>query len=321
MEISENTLIKKLRKYEKKGGAVIRGIGDDGAVVDIPGGRYVFVQDVMTEHIHFEFSFLDPYYLGKKALLVNISDLFAMGAKPLYFLVTIGTPDKLSSGHIERLYRGMSRVASQYGLRLIGGDTSSSETFFVDISMIGRLETKTYLGRDKARPGDLIAVSGPLGEAAYGLKLLLEGKALPGSAKYLKRFRDPDLPYALWKELTKRDITEAMMDISDGLIIDLERMMDESGTGARLEMEKIPIPPVLKKNGKEEFAITGGEDYQLLFTFSREKLPAVEELRSEGHGVFVIGEVVKGKGVKVYREGNEIRLSEKGYQHFGGNHE
>ena len=107
MEISENALIKKLKKFGKMDAKVIRGIGDDGAVVAMGGGQYVFVQDAMVEHVHFEFSFLDPYYVGKKAIDVNISDVLSMGALPLYYLVTIGVPARIASPDIERLYKGM----------------------------------------------------------------------------------------------------------------------------------------------------------------------------------------------------------------------
>ena len=318
MEISENTLIKRLKVFEKRNKAVVRGIGDDGAVVDLAAGRYVFVQDTMTEHVHFELSFLSPYHLGKKALTVNISDILAMGAKPLFFLVTIGVPDRLVARDIEMLYRGMAAAAKAFGVTLLGGDTSASDVLYVDISVTGRLVGDRYLGRNHARTGDLIAVTGRLGEAAYGLRLLMAGDRHKGSAAFIRRFIDPQLPYTIWQELIKRDITHAMMDISDGLIIDLERMMKESSAGARLNLEKIPVPSLLKKMGLEELALAGGEDYQLLFTFPSGKLADVEAMKEMGHEIFVIGEVTKGRGVKLYREGKKMGFKTKGYEHFGG---
>jgi thiamine-monophosphate kinase len=321
MEISENALINKLKKFGKADTKVIRGIGDDGAVVGMDDGQYVLVQDAMVEHVHFEFSFLDAYYVGKKIIDVNVSDVLSMGALPLYYLITIGVPAVLSSGDIERLYRGMKDASKAFGIALLGGDTVKSDTFFIDLSMVGKLVTKTYLGRDKARAGDLIGVTGYLGEAAYGLYLLQNSIQEKGSARFLKRFKDPVSPYGLWKELIKRGITDAMMDISDGLIIDLERMMTESKTAARIYLENVPVPNVLRKKGMEELALTGGEDYQLLFTFSPERLNAVKTLKKHGHMISVVGEVVKGKGVKLFRNQEEIRLSAKGYQHFNESHE
>ena len=318
MEISENSLIKKLKKFGKTSDNVLRGIGDDGAVVTMSGGQYVFVQDAMVEHVHFEFSFLDPYYVGKKAIAVNVSDILAMGALPLYFLVTIGVPARMSSPDIEKLYKGMKDASRPYNIILLGGDTVGADSFFIDISMVGKLVTNKYLGRDKAREGDLIAVTGYLGEAAYGLHLLLNGIKEKGSGTCIKRFQDPRSPYGLWKELIKRDITVAMMDVSDGLIIDLERMMVESKKSARVDLENLPVPTILKKNGMEKLALTGGEDYQLLLTFSPKKLSQVKKLQEEGHKISIIGKVAKDRGVKLFKNSKEILLTEKGYQHFNG---
>ncbi len=175
-----------------------------------------------------------------------------MGALPLYYLVTIGVPARITSPDIERLYKGMRDASKALNIILLGGDTVGSDTFFIDVSMVGKLVTKKYLGRDKARVGDLIAVTGYLGEAAYGLHLLQKGIKQKGSAKFLKRFMDPVSPYGFWKELIKRGITDAMMDISDGLIIDLERMMVESKKAARIHLESVPVPryPPKKWHGK-----------------------------------------------------------------------
>ena len=318
MEISENALINKLKKFGKTGTKVIRGIGDDGAVVNMGGEQYVLVQDAMVEHVHFEFSFLGPYYVGKKAIDVNVSDILSMGALPLYYLVTIGVPARVTSLDIERLYKGMRDASKQLNIILLGGDTVGSDTFFIDVSMVGKLVTRKYLGRDKAKVGDLIAVTGYLGEAAYGLYLLQEGTKQKGPARFLKRFMDPVSPYGFWKELIKRGITDAMMDISDGLIIDLERMMSESKKGARIHLESVPVPDILRKKGMEQLAFTGGEDYQLLFTISPTKLAHIKALKERGHMVSIIGEVTKGRGVKLFQEGKEIKLTAKGYQHFKG---
>lgn len=318
MEISENRFINLIRKFARKSNTVVRGIGDDGAVADLAGGQYVFVQDAMVEHVHFEFSFMDPYYLGKKALFANISDILAMGAQPLFYLVTTGIPAKLSSGDVLKVYRGMAAAARRFGAILIGGDTTATKgDFFIDISVVGRLAAGKYFGRDKARAGHLIAVTGRLGEAACGLKLLIKkGAARKGKGGCIRRFLDPVPPYELWKELVKNDITDAMMDISDGLIIDLSRMMDESGKQALIHWEKVPMPRALRREGLERLALAGGEDYQLLFTFPRKKLAAVSEITRKGFEITVIGEVVSGEGVRLLRDGSEVEVPMQGYDHF-----
>jgi len=318
MEIPENRLIDKIRRFADRSRDVLRGIGDDGAVIKLSQGSYVFVQDAMVEHVHFKFSFTNPYDVGKKAVYVNISDVLSMGALPLYFLVTIGITPALTSKDIGRLYHGMRQAAREFGAIMIGGDTTESKNdFFIDISMIGKLVTKTYLGRDRAKEGDLIAVTGSLGESAYGLHLLLEGKPTKGMSTFLKRYASPKPPYPVWKEIVKHDITRAMMDISDGLLIDLGRMMAESKKGAVIHLEKLPIPPLLRKKNKEVLALSGGEDYQLLFTFPKSRLKKIQGMIQQGYPISIIGEVKQGKDVTVLSQGKVYEAPEKGYEHFG----
>ncbi|HQO62656.1 MAG TPA: thiamine-phosphate kinase [Syntrophorhabdus sp.] len=270
MEIPENRLIDKIRRFADRSRDVLRGIGDDGAVIKLSQGSYVLVQDAMVEHVHFKFSFTNPYDVGKKAVYVNISDVLSMGALPLYFLVTIGITPALTSKDIGRLYHGMRQAAREFGAIMIGGDTTESKNdFFIDIYMIGKLVTKTYLGRDRAKEGDLIAVTGSLGESAYGLHLLLEGKPTKGMSTFLKRYASPKPPYPVWKEIVKHDITRAMMDISDGLLIDLGRMMAESKKGAVIHLEKLPIPPLLRKKNKEVLALSGGRIISFSLPFQK----------------------------------------------------
>jgi thiamine-monophosphate kinase len=320
MEISENKFLSLVRKFGRKSNKVIRGIGDDGAVVGFDKGQYVFVQDAMVEHTHFEFSFMDPYYVGKKALYANISDILAMGARPEFYLVTTGISPDVSSKDMSRLYRGMARAAREFGMTLLGGDTVATQAdFFIDISVVGKLAGGKYFGRDKARTGDLIAVTGSLGQAALGLTLLQQQGHRRMHKASIDRFLSPKPPYAVWKDLVKNDITDAMMDISDGLLMDLTRMMAESKKQARIDLEKVPMAPALRAGGLEHLALTGGEDYQLLFTFPEKKLPAVSALLEKNEGITVIGRVVNGTGVRVFREGKETDVPDRtGFDHFGG---
>lgn len=297
----------------------MRGIGDDGAVVDLGRGRYVFVQDAMVEHTHFEFSFMDPYSVGKKALYSNISDILAMGAEPEFYLVTTGIPADMSSNDMVSLYKGMDRAAHEFGVTLLGGDTVASKGgFFIDISVIGKLVGDTYYGRDKAKAGDHIAVTGKLGQAAMGLKILQGSEEAQGMKGCIRRFLSPKPPYAVWKDLVKNDITVVMMDISDGLLMDLERMMAESKKQARIDLERVPMPRYLRQKGLERLALSGGEDYQLLFTFPEKKMPAVSTLSEKIGGITVIGRVFDGRGVRVFHNGKEMDMPGRtGFDHFG----
>jgi thiamine-monophosphate kinase len=316
MDITENSLLKRLARFGGKGGSVLRGIGDDGAVVALPGASYVFVQDALVEHVHFDLALQKPFDLGKKAVYVNASDVLAMGAEPLYFLVSLGIPRSVSSLTVEALYRGMNRAAKEFGAVLLGGDTAASGSdLFIDVSMVGRLRTSGYLGRNKARKGDLIGVTVELGESAYGLNLLQARPDTPPN-RFTRRYTSPRPPLETWRALLEQGIPRAMMDISDGLLIDLERMMDSSGRAAVIHMENLPIPAVLVRQGKESLALSGGEDYQLLFTFDRAQQSAVEALKKEGFALSVIGEVQAGRGVRLFERGNERKVAMKGYEHF-----
>jgi thiamine-monophosphate kinase len=318
MDTAENSLVRKLARFGGRGGNVVRGIGDDGAVVDLPAGSYVFVQDALVEHTHFDLALQRPFDLGKKAVYVNVSDVLAMGAQPLYYLVSLGIPPHVSSKVIEELYRGMTRAAGEFGTTLLGGDTTASEKeLFIDVSMTGRLRVSEYLGRDKARKGDLIGVTGSLGESAYGLGLL---KKSPGTRpnRFTRRYTSPKPPFKTWEALMAGSIPRAMMDISDGLMIDLERMMSESGKAGIIHMEKLPIPAALRKKGIESLALAGGEDYQLLFTFDSEMRPTIEALKKDGFSLSIIGEVRAGKGVRLLDNGTERKVAMKGYEHFRG---
>jgi thiamine-monophosphate kinase len=316
MEISENRLIDRIARFSRTTGRVVRGIGDDGAVVDLAEGLYVFVQDAMVEGIHFDFSLQTPYSVGKKAVYANVADILAMGAEPTYFLVTIGVPKNVSSSQVEDLYRGMDKAAKEFGAALLGGDTTATRgDFFVDISMTGRSIVREYLGRNKAEAGDLIAITGQLGESAYGLQLLRENAGIKNN-RYTKRYTAPKPPIHVWKGLIEGEIPKAMMDVSDGLLIDLERMMKESRKGAVIHLERVPMPAVLRKNGRESLALAGGEDYHFLFTFDRSHIADIESLKKVYPQLSVIGEVVSAEGVQLLDHGRQKKMAVTGYQHF-----
>jgi len=317
VEIAENRLLKRLARFGKKGGDIVRGIGDDGAVLSLSKGQFVFAQDALVEGTHFDFTLQRPVDVGKKAVYVNVSDVLAMGARPLYFLVTIGVPESLGVKTIEEIYRGMGRAASEFGASLVGGDTTEARgALFIDVSMVGRLVTREYLGRDKAQTGDLIGITGSLGEAAFGLALLTKSPRMRPN-RFTRRFLSPKPPHDAWKALVDAAIPKAMMDVSDGLMIDLERMMEESGKAAVVHMERLPIPQALVKEGKEVLALGGGEDYQFLFTFDRSRTDEVEALKERGVPLSIIGEVRQGRGVRLMEKGREKKVAIKGYEHFG----
>lgn len=320
MEISEDSLLRFIRRFGKEGGEILRGIGDDSAVIEIGKKRYAFCQDALVEEIHFSFRYMKPQQIGRKAVYVNVADILAVGAYPRYFMVTMAIPEGIDRRTVISIYRGMKEAADEFGMALIGGDLVSTRSdFVIDVSAFGELKTEGIKGRNMANEGDLIGVTGYLGESAYGLKLLMEGRKPSLKEKsFVMRYLNPRPPVEIWIELIKNDITNAMMDISDGFILDLERMMNESGLQATVNYESLPIPELLKEKGLEELSLSGGEDYQFLFTFDRKKEEKVTSLRDKGFHISIVGEVKRGKGVRVYREGKLVKISRKGYEHFVG---
>lgn len=320
MEISENRLLCLLRRFGKEGGDIVRGIGDDCAIVKIGSKLFAFCQDAIVEEIHFSFNYMKPVHVGKKALYVNISDLLAVGAYPKYYMVTLAIPKRIDWRTILAIYKGMREVADEFRMALLGGDlVSTNSDFVIDVSAVGEVKTETYKGRNMAKEGDLIGVTGYLGESAYGLRILKEGRRPKREERnFVMRYLNPRPPFEIWTELIKNDITNAMIDVSDGFILDLERMMKESKLEAVIQYELLPIPEILRKKGLEELSLSGGEDYQFIFTFDREKEPFVSSLREKGFPVWIVGEVRKGRGVRVYRGGRLFKVSKKGYEHFVG---
>lgn len=316
VKLSEDRLIRRIRRLAEASEEIERGIGDDGCVIRFNQGRYVLSQDMLIEGIDFERSLLSFFDVGRKAVYVNISDILSMGAEPRYFLMSLGIPEDLSNRELMSFLKGVRHSSREFGLKLIGGDLSRSKKgFIVDICMVGELLTAHYLGRDGAQAADLIGVTGILGEASFGLWVLKRKEKGRGFKRFVERFRNPRPPYEVWKELVKNGIPNAMMDISDGLLLDLQRLLKESRKGAKVTFENIPIPPILLRKRMEALALTGGDDYQLLFTFPKEKLPLFEAL-SKKFTLHVIGEIMDTPGLRLYRQGRLMKLNKRGWDHF-----
>jgi len=316
MRFSEEELLRRIRRLSGSSEEIERGIGDDGCVLRLKEGRYVLSQDMLVEGIDFErglFSFED---VGMRAVYVNVSDILCMGAEPMYFLMSIAIPKDLSYREIGRFLRGIGMASKEFGLKLLGGDLSSSRRgLVVDICMVGVLVTEHYLGRDRAKAEDLIAVTGMLGQASFALNLFKAGERIGGLGRFVERLRRPRPPYEVWKELVKSGIPNAMIDISDGLLLDLQRLLRESGKGAKIFFENIPIPAPLLERKMEVLALTGGDDYELLFTFPKERLPLFEGLR-ERFPLHIIGEVTESGGLRMFKGGRPIKVERKGWDHF-----
>ncbi|RJQ46565.1 MAG: thiamine-phosphate kinase [Nitrospiraceae bacterium] len=306
-DIGEFGLIQKLRaKCRKPSTGIISGIGDDAAVIKAGNRKILVTADMMLEDIHFDLSLSTFYQLGWKFLAVNISDIFAMGGKPKYFFVSLGIPKARNTKDLDELYAGMLKIAGQYSIVIAGGDTcASADGLVLSGSLIG--EANRIITRAGAREGDGIFVTDTVGDSAMGLTLL-KGQGARGRGQGLiKKHLMPDI-----KPLKNTSKVTSMIDISDGLLIDLSHICDESRVGALLYSDRIPISVELRKAaahlGKDplEFALKGGEDYALLFT-------APKGARKDA---YQIGEIVRKGRFMVDARGKKTRFRPEGYEHF-----
>jgi len=313
-KIGEFGLIHKLReKCRSSAKDLISGIGDDAAAVKNPSGITLITSDMMLEHTHFDLSFTTFYQLGYKFLAINVSDIFAMGGNPEHFIISMGIPGKINAFDIDKLYSGIKKIAAKFKISIIGGDTCFSKNDFI---LSGTLtgKAKNIITRSGARNGDGIYVKGTLGDSAMGLQLLKKhGKKvhtfspLTPRLKFIKHHLMPDpAPLQYTKGVT------SMIDISDGLLIDVSHICDESKVGAVIHENKIPLSKALREVAKREgcdpvkLALKGGEDYRLLFT-SRHKLKT---------SAVKIGEITDRERIIMDNKGRKRALRPEGYEHF-----
>lgn len=318
--LEEKALIDAIRKEfrEPKSGLIL-GIGDDAAVVEIRGKNIVITKDLLIEDVHFKLRFHPARLLGRKSLNVNLSDLAAMGAFPKYALLGLGLPRNTGTGWIREFFSGFKSAAEEFEVSLVGGDVTRARKVTVSVTLLG--EGKDVIRRDGARPGHHVFVSGSLGEAREGLVLMKKGVRLGSDRRQnrmLRAFLDPKPRVELGMELARLKLASAMIDTSDGLSIDLGHLCEESGCGAEIYLEKLPISAELKALQKKarDFALNGGEDYQLLFTVPEEKKSRIAGLMKK-YTLTPIGKMIDGKGIVVVDSRNRRKkLQPKPWHHF-----
>jgi thiamine-monophosphate kinase len=295
------------------------GLKDDVALIDGPGGtQYVLKTDAIVEGIHF-FPTDPPRQIAQKLLRVNLSDLAAKGAAPVGYLLTTALNDARDETWLEEFSAGLAEDQKQFGIVLLGGDSVRTEgAVTLSATVIGRVASGRALLRSGARAGDVIYVSGTLGDAALGLKALRgELPRMPGTydEHLVMRYRLPEPRLRLGRYLAGR--ASAAMDISDGLVADLGHLCDASGVAAIVEVARLPLSEparALVANDPSLFtlALIGGDDYEILFTAPRQIAPKLQ-----GWGVAEIGRIEAGQGVTVLDvDGKPMALDRAGYIHF-----
>lgn len=294
---------------------VALGIGDDCALLQTATGQQLAVStDTLVAGVHFPCS-CDPFLLGQRALAVSVSDLAAMGAEALGFTLAITLPEA-EPAWLDGFARGLSRMARQCGIALVGGDTTRGP-LSLTLSVFGQVPAGQALTRSGARPGDLLCVGGSLGDGAGALPLVLgESMATGDAADYLlQRYWSPEPQLALGQWLRGR--ATAALDISDGLLADCGHIAAASAVALRVERDRLPLSPALRAlaGGRAlDCALSGGDDYRLAFTLPAELLPA---LRAAWPAAAVIGQVQAGQGVHLLDgQGQPIEPPRAGYQHF-----
>lgn len=294
-EISELNLITRISRKIRTDSSVICGIGDDAAVLKYTKGRYLlYTADMLIEGVDFT-SRARPEQIGHKALACSLSDIAAMGGAPKYALVSLGLPKRNAQSFIDGFYDGLRKLARKFKVNVVGGDLSASQKIIVDVSVIGQVSKRNLTLRKSARPGDIIFVSGSLGGSIYGKHL-----------SFIPRVSEANYLVSHYK-------VNAMMDISDGLSLDLYRLCQVSGVGAVIYEDLVPVARQAKSFDE---ALHMGEDFELLFTMQASL--ARKLIKSRGNIFKAIGEIRENKfGLKlITRDYQEKPLVPKGYQHF-----
>ncbi len=304
---------------------LVIGIGDDAAVWAVNGADILLTTDTMVRGVHFQKEYASWQEVGWKVLAVNISDIAAMGGVPNYCLVTLGMPPETEVEGIRELYRGTMDAARPFRVSIVGGDMVTSPVEFITITLAGvatRVDGEnTVLTRSAAKIGNLIAVTGYLGGSAGGLRMLNQRlNFAPDTQFYLRDAHLRPKPRVVEGQLLVQNGVRAAIDISDGLLSDLWQICQKSGVGARIYQNQVPTYSLLQAAFPKEYlnlALTGGEDYELLFTLDASLVDRVKARLKIP--VTVIGEITKepvGEVVVLDDKGKEIPYKKRGWSHF-----
>jgi len=334
-QLGEFGLIERIsKKFQLQNSTSIMGIGDDAAVLDC-GDHYQLVStDLLAENVHFDLSYTPLQHLGYKAVSVNVSDIAAMNGRAEQIVVSLALSNRFSIEAVDALYEGIRAACEHYKVDLVGGDTTSSRSgLIISITVLGRVKKDKIAYRSGAKPGDIICVTGDLGAAFTGLQVLEREKEVfqvdpnmqPSLDKYeylvgrqLKPVGRTDIVFEL-EELGVQPTS--MIDISDGLASELFHIAKQSNVGVRIYEEKIPIDELTYETNALEFkidpitaALNGGEDYELLFTISKDDLEKINK-HADIHMIGYIHEKAN-ENLMVTKQGNVVVLKAQGWDHF-----
>lgn len=323
-DAGERALIEITRRVCRRGPNVRIGIGDDAAAIDIDGMCLVATTDMLVAGTHFPPD-ITPRQIGSKAVVVNLSDLAAMGAEPIGLIFSVALPRKLDVEFVKQLVKGMDEAAREYGTYVVGGDLDESGEITIVGAAFGLARRQELLKRSGAKDGDIVAVTGKLGAASAGLKLLLEKLPLKGYRALVKAQLDPIALVRESRKLARSGAVTAAIDVTDGLAANLWQLARESRIKIIIDRAKIPAHPLVRKFAiqhgfnLDDFVLFGGEDFELLFTVKPMRWEKVQlMLKRIGTMTTQIGRVAKGRGVFVQGDEKTRKLPDRGYEHFIG---
>jgi len=305
----------------------LTGIGDDCAIIPISDDRsHLFTTDMLVEKTHFLRDKIAPYQLGFKSLAVNLSDIAAMGGRPHASFLSIALPQDTEVEWMEEFMRGYRDLSEDEDVPLLGGDTTSGESIVINVGVTGEIETSQIKKRSAAKEGDIVCLTGVIGDSAGGLQVILEG--LPED-QIAKKLLDqhltpwPHVSEGLW--LARHEAVHAMIDVSDGIGSDLNHILKASALQGTIELDKLPLSDELKQQAGTyewnpwEMAVSGGEDYVLLLTVSPEAFDALSRdfEKDFERPLYPIGAISRGEPKIIYKQNNrEVKDLSGGYTHF-----
>ncbi|MBI2658555.1 thiamine-phosphate kinase [Candidatus Woesearchaeota archaeon] len=292
---------------------VVAGIGDDAAVLRYDNKNYLlFTTDMLVENVHFSLKYYSPQQIGMKAIEQNSSDIAAMGGIPKFAIVSLALPNDIDVEFVDKLYNGINKKSKKYKISIVGGNITRSKEIAVSIAMLGFVEKKYLALRSGAKINDLVFCSGDVGKSAVGLELLKNSK----NGHSIKNHLEPECRLDLAGKLVKAGIN-SMIDVSDGVASEVRHICEESGVGAVIYADKIPMSKNTIIDAKKlhknplDFALYGGEDFELIFTANKNRLNKLKK-----HKVTVIGRIVGKKyGIKLIKNNKKYNLK-IGFDHF-----
>jgi thiamine-monophosphate kinase len=313
----EFALIRRLTEKKYTDPAIVKGVGDDCAVLEYTPDKYLLVTvDMMVENDHFTLAWHTPFQVGWKLMESNVSDIISMGGAPRWAFISLALTPSTQVEFMDQFYDGIYASADRHGLALIGGDTTHGRDMVVNLAILGDVEKDYVRLRSHAIPGDLICATGTLGKSEAGLRLLKMGIKEGYRGGHLNpRCRE------VWEGRAIARHAHAMIDVSDGLASEVQHICEESSTGARIVWDDIPISTQTRDAAQslsdepQYYALYGGEDFELVFTIPKERIPSLE---MEFTDFTVVGEILPQKqGIYIIREGKRQEMK-KGYDHFAG---